>query len=65
VEEEYDHRPLKLSYIGMEQSLIKLSELKVLKRLGYVDNENLIHLVGEESISEQKEDEVPVYKRFF
>jgi hypothetical protein len=41
------------------------NELKVLKRLGYIDDENLICFASEETLPDPKEDEVMVFKSFF
>lgn len=60
IEEEYDLRPSKPSYIDMGQP----NELKVLKRLGYIDDENLICFASEETLLDPKEDEVMVFKSF-
>jgi hypothetical protein len=39
--------------------------LKVLKRLGYIDDDNLICFAGEDTMPELKEDEIVVFMSFF
>lgn len=51
-EDENDLWSSKPSYIDLGQSLMKLGELKVLKMLGYVDNEDLICFASNEIIPE-------------
>jgi hypothetical protein len=49
----------------MGRSLIQSIELKVHRRLGYIEDEDLIHFAGEETVLEPKEDEIVVFKSFF
>jgi hypothetical protein len=49
----------------MGRPLMKPNDLKVLKRLGYVENEDLVSFAEEETIHELQENEVVVFKSFF
>lgn len=65
VEGEYNLRLSKPSYIQMGRSLITPSDLEVLKRLGYIEDEDLIQFADEETSPESKKDEIIIYKSFF
>lgn len=62
-EEEGDLRPSKPSVLI--SGGLKSSEIKVLKRFGYIENKDLIHFVSKKSTPKPKEDEVIVFKSFF
>jgi hypothetical protein len=53
----------KPNYIDIDRSLVKPSELKYLKRLGYNGDESLIRFAGEEIVPESKENDIIVLKR--
>jgi hypothetical protein len=46
-------------------SLIKPDEMKVLKRLGYIDDEDVIRFTGDETIPNPKDDKIVVFKSLF
>jgi hypothetical protein len=59
--------PSKHSHIEFGKSTVTAEDLVVMKKLGYLgENEDkLIHFAGEEVVPEPKEDEVVVFKSFF
>lgn len=65
--EEVDNnlQPLKPSYIDIGQSTIKPSDLKVLKKHGYIEDDDVIRFAGDETTPQPKEDEIVVFKSFF
>jgi hypothetical protein len=59
-------RPNELSHIEFGESIVKLEDLDVLKRLGYIieKEDDMIMFPGSETIPESKDDEVVVFRSF-
>lgn len=64
-EEDNDLRPTKPSYINIGWSTIQPSDLELLKRLGYIDSDDVIRYAVKETPPEPKEDEIVVFESFF
>jgi hypothetical protein len=59
--------PTKPNHVEFGRSTVKAKDLVLMKKLGYFgeNDDDLVRFVGEETISEPKEDEVVVFKSFF
>jgi hypothetical protein len=57
----------KPSHFKFGESTVKAEELDVLKRIGYIGRkeDDIIRFVSSETIPEQKDDEVVVFRSFF
>jgi hypothetical protein len=60
-------RPNKPSHIEFGKSIVKVEDLDVLKRLGYIDrkDDDMIRFSGSQIIPELKDDVVVVFRSFF
>lgn len=65
LEEENDLWLSKPSYIEIGRSHVKPDQIKVLKKLGYIEDGSLIRFAGEETTPKLKDDEIVVFKSFF
>jgi hypothetical protein len=63
-EEDNDLWLTKASYINIDQSIIKPSDLELLKKHGPIEDDNIICFAGDETTPES-EDEIVVFKSFF
>lgn len=58
VEEEYEGRPMKLSYIEMGQSTLKVKDMEAMKDLRYFGNKVKVRLARDETTLKPKDSEV-------
>lgn len=65
VENEYEGRPTKPSYIEMGRSILKDEDLKAMKELGYFGYTVKVCLAGNEMTPKPKNNEVVVFRSFF
>jgi hypothetical protein len=64
-EEEFEGQPMKPSYINISRSIMNPDDLKVMKKLGYIGDDDMIRLVGEETTPDPKGYKTVMFRSFF
>jgi hypothetical protein len=59
-----DIRPMKPSHVIFGKSTIGADHIEVLKNMHYINDINLVHLGGEDTISEPRKDEMVMFLSF-
>jgi hypothetical protein len=56
---------MKPSYINISRSIMNPDDLKVMKKLGYIGDDDMIRLVGEEPTPDPKGYKTVMFRSFF
>jgi hypothetical protein len=56
---------MKPSYINISRSIMNPDDLKVMKKLGYIGDDDMIRLVGEETTPDPKGYKTVMFRSFF